>query len=63
MTARKTGLAIAAWLFPYFLPRQPNKLNYKPVNPIKKKNKVNRTQPQFTVAFQDEKSQETINET
>ena len=37
MTARKTGLAIAAWLFPYFLPRQPNKLNYKPVNPIKKK--------------------------
>ena len=60
MTARKTGLATAAWLFPYFLPRQPNKLNYKPVNPIKKNNKVNRTLPQLSVAFPDEKSQETV---
>lgn len=32
-----TGLASAAWLFPYFLLRQPKKLDYQPVNPIKEK--------------------------
>lgn len=35
----ETGLVTAAWLFPYFLLRQPNKLDYQPVNPIKKKKK------------------------
>lgn len=35
----ETGLVTAAWLFPYFLLRQANKLDYQPVNPIKKKKK------------------------
>lgn len=52
-----TGLATAAWLFPYFLPRQPDKLDYQPVNLIEKKKerKAHRTLPQFSVSFQHER--------